>query len=71
MKRYNLEEQGVPYEMSDRVMVEHPEGEWVRWEDVEKSRYNNAVAMAQAMAQGIIDNEIKKLKRMIVNMKSS
>lgn len=33
MKRYNLEETGVPYEMSDRVLVEHPKGEWVKWED--------------------------------------
>lgn len=33
MKRYNLEEIGVPYEMSDRVLEEHPDGEWVKWED--------------------------------------
>ncbi len=34
MKRYNLEETGVPYEMSDRILEEDPEGEWVKWEDM-------------------------------------
>ena len=37
MKRYNLEETGVPYEMSDRVLVEDPNGEWVKWKDIRLS----------------------------------
>ena len=33
MYSYNLAEQGVPYEMSDKVLVEDPNGEWVKWRD--------------------------------------
>ena len=35
MKRYNLEETGQPYE-SDRQMVEDPDGEYIKWEDIKE-----------------------------------